>query len=285
MKKITCSKTDSQWVLRLAPLFGITQRTSTARLILRHALIFALAVSTIILSSPALANSAAPKCSQVFQTERLFITERIQKNKFVTDRHLDDYARELHPDFKKSVATLSPDQHWVDLGAGKALAQIDYIKAQESHAQAALTTAVAFKLDRWFSPKSYDGKLQVKEGAFETQDTYAWKKVDLITDVYGVLSYTGHLSVSLQKTFDMMNINAELYLLMTPYGTQVQTAQGKIALIDFLKSIPGIKIEGTGSQLKITKTAETITVPSLRLVRYTDEAPPLRLFELDSKAD
>lgn len=285
MKKLTCSKTDSQWVLRLAPLIGIAQRTSTARLILRHCLLFVLAVGAIFLSAPALANSPAPKCTQVFQTDRLFITERIQKNKFVTDRHLNDYARELHPDFKNSVAQLNPDQHWIDLGAGKALAQIDYIKSQDNNSQAAFTTAVAFKLDRWFSPKSYDGKLQVKEGAFETQDTHTWKKADLITDVYGVLSYTGHLSVSLQKTFDMMNVNAELYLLMTPYGTQVHTGESKIPLIDFLRSIPGIAVEGTAQKMKITKTTDTVIIPSLRLVRYTDEAPPLRLFELKSKAD
>ncbi|WP_413558677.1 hypothetical protein [Bdellovibrio sp. HCB209] len=283
MKKITCSKTDSQWARLCAPFFGISLRTSTASLILRHGLVFALALSEIILSSPALAQSEAPKCAQVFQEQKLLITDRVAKNQFVTNRHLEDYARELHPDFKNSITKLSANQHWVDLGAGKALAQIDYIKSFDKNTDAAFVSAVAFKLDRWFSPKSYNGKLQVHEGAFESQPTHTWKKADVVTDVYGVLSYTGNLSVSLQKTIDMMNTGGELYLLMTPYGTSVRSGETNIPFFDFVKSIPGLKIEGTASQVKITKTAETVIIPPLQLVRYKDEAPPLRLFQLNFK--
>jgi hypothetical protein len=258
------------------PSLGQAGRSSTGRLILRHILFLAIVIGG---TSPAFAEGKF--CTKIFSEEVTpYITERVAKNDFVTDRHLQDYARELHPDFKNKIANLHADQHWVDLGAGKATAQIELIKSFSDKSQAPFVTAVAFKLDRWFAPRSYNGKLKVAEGAYEAQPTATWKKADLVTDVYGVLSYTGELGIALQKTFDMMNVGAELYILALPYGTQIQHGQAKLSLTDFLKNVPGIKIEGDDKQIKIIKIEDKVSVPSLRMVRYTDGGPPMRLFEI-----
>ncbi|UYL09164.1 hypothetical protein B9G69_001060 [Bdellovibrio sp. SKB1291214] len=260
----------------VVPCLGLSGHSSTARLILRQVLLL-----TIVVGTGFSAYAEGVVCTKIFSQEAApYITERVAKNKFVTDRHLLDYSKELHPDFKNKVESLRAEQHWVDLGAGKATAQIDLIKSFDDKSQAPFATAVAFKLDRWFAPRSYNGKLKVAEGAYELQPTAAWKKADLVTDVYGVLSYTGELGVALQKTFDMMTVGGELYILTLPYGTQIQRGENKLVLTEFLKTVPGIKVDGDNIQIKITKTHENIFVPSLRMVRYTDGGPPLRLFEI-----
>jgi hypothetical protein len=77
----------------------------------------------------------------------------------------------------------------------------------------------------------------------------------------------------------MMSVQGELYLLVVPFGTEVRVAGKGLPLADFLKTIPGLKVEGSNSQIKITKTQDSIQVPTLQAIRYTDGGPPLRLFE------
>ncbi|QDK46768.1 hypothetical protein DOM22_17195 [Bdellovibrio sp. ZAP7] len=276
MKTKSCSQFRRFLPGFAVPTFGHCHRSSTVRLILRQ-----LILAAVLLSSFAFQAQAAEICAAVFTPEKApYISERVAKNKFVTNRHFEEYARDLHPDFKNNIAKLSANQHWIDLGAGKATAQIDFLKTFSNKNQAPQATAVAFKLDRWFKPSSYEGKLKIEEGAYETMPTPSWKKADIITDVYGVLSYTANLSQALQKTIDLLNLEGELYLLISPFATQIKTNNEHITLTQYLKSIEGLKIEEgtTTSQLKITKTKNNIQIPPIEILRYTDQAPPLRTY-------
>lgn len=239
---------------------------------------FVFVFSLVLLFSGVMA-SASEQCSSLFLVQSWEVSSRVQKNKFVTNRDLHEYREVLHADFMNSLSKLTPDQHWVDLGAGKANAQIGYIKSFLNPLSAAHATAVAYKLDRWFSPPKFDGKLQIKEGAFEQQPTAAWKKADLVTDVFGVISYTRDLHTSLQKVFDLMNVKGEFYIFATNYHTSIRVSEKKhLSLIDFLATIEGIRVEGRYGTIKITKEAENILVPRLELQKYVDDAPPTRAF-------
>lgn len=247
---------------------------------MRRWIYFFLALN-LFLSSMAFA--AGESCGAVFLWREPLVAARVQKNKFTTSRDLFEYQHTLHEGFKQSLANLRADQHWVDLGAGKANAQVDYLKSIQDLRQAPQTTAVAYKLDRWFSPPKFGGKLAVKEGAFETQDTASWKKADLVTDVFGVLSYSSDMHTSLQKVFDMMNVGGELYVYANNYATSfVSYAQGRKAfsMIDFLSSVEGLKVEGRFGTFKVTKEKEDIVIPRLELRGYKDDAPPIRSFEI-----
>ncbi|WP_413585320.1 hypothetical protein [Bdellovibrio sp. HCB274] len=277
MKKAFRYRLIHFWESTAVPLLGALGGASTARLTLRHWLPVLLVASLLSVHS-----QAAPLCSEVFTEERIskpLITERVAKNDFTTSRGLEDYVLELHPDFKTSLSKLTANQHWVDLGAGKATAQVQFLKSFSNNSSMPQMTAVAFKLDRWFKPSSFQGKLSVQEGAFETMPTASWKKVDLITDVYGVLSYTGDFAGALQKSVDMMNVKAELYFLALPWGYQFNKSTIQQSLPEFLNSIEGLRVEETRpGQFKITKTKESVMIPQLELVRYTDQAPPIRVF-------
>ncbi|WP_413612441.1 hypothetical protein [Bdellovibrio sp. HCB-110] len=236
-------------------------------------------VFSLVLLFSGVTASASEQCSSLFLVQNWEVSSRVRKNKFVTNRDLYEYREVLHTDFMNSLSKLTPDQHWVDLGAGKANAQIDYIKSFSNPLSAAQATGVAYKLDRWFSPPKFDGKLQIKEGAFEQQPTATWKKADLVTDVFGVISYTHDLHTSLQKVFDLMNVKGELYIFTTNYHTSIKVGEKKsLSLMDFLATIEGIHVEGRYGTIKITKEIENVIVPSFELVKYVDDAPPSRTY-------
>jgi hypothetical protein len=186
----------------------------------------------------------------------------------------------LHPGFIHSLKGLKSDQHWMDFGAGKARAQILFLKSFQDISTAPQNTAVAYKLDRWFRPPKFAGKLEIKEGAFETQETSQWKKVDIATDLFGVLSYTHDFSLSLQKIVDLLKVNGELYILTTPWRTHFMGRSGSMKLDEFLREIPGIKVEGEHGSLRVTKLSENVRIPQLELLEIKDEAPPSRLFQI-----
>lgn len=242
-------------------------------------LALAMSLITAVLFSP-LATVAAETCDGVFLPEAWTVTEQIKQNRFITDRDLSEYMHQLHPDFVKALRHLRADHHWIDLGAGKALAQIDYLKSFDKISDAPLTTAVAFKLDRWFRPSSFKGKLEVREGIFEAQDTASWKKADLITDVMGVISYTKDLSTTLQKVFDLLNTNGELYLEFSPAHTNVKTGETSYKLLGFLSRIEGISVTGQWGIVKIVKLKDKIVIPQLEMTSYKTEAPPYRTFKV-----
>lgn len=236
-----------------------------------------LAAGLMTFSLPA---GAADQCARIFDLDHAAVLQRIANNKFETARNIFEYQSLLHPGFIHSLKALRSDQHWVDLGAGKAKAQIDFLKSFRDASQAPHNTAVAYKLDRWFRPPHFFGKLEVKEGAFENQDTSHWKKADLATDLFGVLSYTHDFSLSLQKIVDLLQVQGELYIMTTPWRTHFVSQGRSLRLEEFLKEIPGLRIEGEYGTLKVTKLVEKVQVPQLELTEIQDEAPPSRVFQI-----
>jgi hypothetical protein len=244
---------------------------------LRRFGVIATAVALLLTFSQAF---AAETCEGLFVPDTWTVTDQIKNNDFITDRSLSEYMHELHPDFVKALRNLRSDQHWIDLGAGKAFAQIDYLKTFDKISEAPLVTAVAFKLHRWFRPPSFRGKLEVREGIFEAQDTASWKKADVITDVMGVISYTKDLTTTLQKVFDLLNVNGELYLEFTPANTNVKTSETNHKLLGFLTRIDGVSVTGQYGIVKIVKLKDKILVPQLEVIIYKEAHPPYRTFKV-----
>lgn len=236
-----------------------------------------LLASSLSLSLPV---QASEQCSQIFDLDQAAVFQRIEKNNFETSRDIYDYQSMLHPGFIHSLRNLRSDQHWMDLGAGKAKAQISFLKSFRDISLAPRATAVAYKLDRWFRPPKFNGKLEIKEGAFEKHNTSEWKKVDIATDLFGVLSYTHDFSSSLQKIVDLLNVRGELYIMTTPWRTHFSGRSGSFKLDEFLREIPGLQVDGEYGTLRITKLKETVQIPRLELVEIKDEAPPSRLFQI-----
>jgi len=223
---------------------------------------------------------AASSCHQTFLGEEYLITRTVEKSLFVKSRDMYDYRDELHADFYPKLMSLRSDQHWIDMGAGRALPAYDYLKSFKSVKAAADVTAVAWKINRIFGLRSFGGKLESHEGAFELMDTSAWKKADLITDLYGILAYTKDLHTSLQKMVDLLNVNGELYFTHIHFENSVRVNGKPVSIQEFLSSIPGLKVEGQYSELKVTKLVEHVQIPQLVLEAFIEYAPPRRVFRV-----
>jgi len=221
------------------------------------------------------------QCEKLFQN---FMTisksSLVAQNNFETSRKLNDYTQMLHSDFKKSLDILTHKNHWIDLGAGKVNAQIDYLKSRQYSENSARLTAIVYKFDRWFLMPKLRKKINIIEGAFENHNISSWQKADLVTDVFGVISYTLDLSETLQKVFELLNTNGELYIHAKSYYTKIETPNGLMNLADFLFSLKGLKVEGAFGILKITKLEPNINVPYLKLKNYLPDSPYVRTFEL-----
>jgi hypothetical protein len=260
-------------------------RNLFARLNMKHWWFLAAVVIWVLALAPMHYAQGQVRCEEALKTSDVLsspaeLRENVALNKFITNRDLFDYIEELHPDFKKSLDRLGEQSHWIDLGAGKVKAQIEFMKSLPRSAGKPYLTAVAFKIDRWFGVPKFNGKLEVHEGLFEKHPTEQWRKADLITDVMGVLSYTTDLSTALQKTFDLLKVNGELYISTSAYATQIGVHGNKLKFREYLGTIPGLKVEAKWGEIKVTKTRESITIPPMKLIRIKDEMPPLRLFEV-----
>ncbi len=244
---------------------------------------FKLLLAAFVLAFFGLCQSyGAPRnCAQlVGQLEPVSLA--IKNNQFVTVRGLIEYQYGLHPDFKIKLKNLDANDTWIDLGGGKGNAVEDYIKAQSSAATTAQTVLITYKLGRFFGIKKYDGKLKLMDGRLlEDIPLQEIPKAKLMTDFYGVLSYTRDLTKSLNIILNRLILGGELYIHSSPMYTTIVTEAGPIGLEKFLESISGIRVEGRNGILKVTKTSEIFKVPELTLVRLDETTlPPFRRFEL-----
>lgn len=219
------------------------------------------------------------KCDQLF-FGRGGISRAIKWNWFVTGRNLSDYRQGFHNDFTTSLQSLKANETWIDLGAGKGNAAIDYLKETTEPRLRANVLLIAYKLDRWFGIPKFNSKLSVIEGKlFEEIPSVQLPRATLITDFFGVLSYTRDLSRSLSLVFDRLEIGGELYVHTLNASTLIDFQNKVYSITDFLKSIDGIKVEGKFGILKITKMADDVQIPELRLTRLDEEVvPPFRRY-------
>jgi hypothetical protein len=206
----------------------------------------------------------------------------IRWNLFFTSRGLADYKQSLHPDFEKSLGALSSSDIWMDLGAGKALAAEEFLKTGPLSSKP-LVIAVTYSLGWFRRPPSLAGRLKILEGRLlEDIPSSELPQASLMTDVFGVLSYTDRLSESLNQIFAHLKKQGELFVYFRTYSTTIETDSGTISLDRFLSLIPGIEVEGRNGTLKIKKIIDDpILVPKLELIQINHkDRPAFRRFRV-----
>lgn len=238
----------------------------------RFTLIYLLVLLTVF--SGGTGWAANLKCGQLL-IGRAGISRAIKWNLFVTGRTLSEYRQGLHKDFNSSLQALKFNETWIDLGAGKGNAAIDYLKEITATHTSANVVLIAYKLDRWFNLPKFNNKLSVIEGRlFEEIPSVEIPKAKLITDYYGVLSYTRDLSRTLALVFDRLEVGGELYIHSLNSSTLIDFQNKVYSMTDFLKQIDGLRVEGTNGILKITKLREDVQFSELRLTRLIEEEIP-----------
>ena len=236
---------------------------------------------------------------------------------YIVTRGLAKYAELLPSGFEAALRGLGARDRWLDIGAGSGQAILDYyapeyvslqngVRPQRDRARAVglsiedrrteawMRRAIALKAGqiRYLFGKRLRGYAPEELGRFQ-----------LITDVYGGLSYTEELSVFMQKVLDSLEANGDFYSLLqsvrlkdgkdnpktTWYLTElVDAADRDVKVCSWLESIPCVQVlcesksdwETPTELIHIRKTCDAVAVPPLERLMYEAGNPPGRKFRL-----
>lgn len=239
---------------------------------------------------------------------------------YVIDRGLAAYALALMPGFEQAVERLGPEDRWLDIGAGRGQAMIDYhTPAAETEESARVpfrrkATTVAMSIeDRrtedWHRAATGPGLDRMRYVFNKPLRDFTTAELggpfQLISDVIGGFSYTDNLTLFMEKVLELLAVNGNFYTVHQdvmseigdnkphypnePFLTQLRNADDKdISICAWLKQIACVEVscQSKGGWLppiqtyRVRKTCNATTVPRLDRVQYVAGTPPQRIFRL-----
>jgi len=273
----------------------------------------------------------------------------IESNHFETRRGFSHYVRTFPQSFSETLAQLGPDEHWVDAGSGEGFAIEDFFKREAieetllmkgaragyfQYQTEVITKAQAQFILAAFNSKGLEQKPRVTGVTFVMErNPPAQPKLNfytgrffeeiaeselgsaaLISDFYGVVSYSPNLSQVIQRYHQILKTGGKAYILVGDFverpqvgavgwdaplaNSRVKKANGtEVSLLDWLKSLKGFSASvearemaprySVGSttggirrySLILEKTQESLEIPHLRLMDSDLGKPPVRIFE------
>src|SRR5688572_2604108 len=180
------------------------------------------------------ARSAQPAVpginEEMTKQERIYRSEgQKMPDVYKTDRSLSEYTRALSSEFDRTLANLGPNDRWLDIGAGKGQAILDYYDP-------------TYDLQHWEGRGRRGKKARVVAISIEDARTPLWRtnaasleadqiqylhdrrlreysaqelgQFDVITDVIGGFSYTDNLSVFMEKVLGFLEVGGSFYTLL-----------------------------------------------------------------------
>ncbi len=241
--------------------------------------------------------------AQIAQTEL-----RIGLNSFNDAREFEDYKRLLHapglPDMTAHIQNLPAGAVWLDLGAGKAYAQRNFLDGFYQTANAIRYVALSFAEpdDHHYAAdlKKYAGQFRFIETGFleeamvnpshpiaQLNDT-----VDFLTQVWGPDAYMRDVSQSFEFIANVLKLGGQARLLLgfqtTFYanGREMSLVEAAEALANTtggrLRLVAAKRRSGAHSVAIFEKVHNRpVTAPTqFKLTEFWDGGPPTRVFEL-----
>lgn len=213
------------------------------------------------------------------------IWRRIESGGFHEKRDLSDYEETLGSQFFDSVRALKPNESWLDAGSGQTHAVTDYLESNPTGGHAVAVTIKPItenpeRIDYW-------AQNQQRLKMFVGQDFNKIEKPELgqpkvISDFFGVISYTAEPDRVLQTYLDVLAPGGEIFIHTDLGHTQIvsKSSAQPLTLLQWMRAIPGVQVESVRpGTFKITKAQTSIEVPKLELVSIQDDQPPKRIFK------
>jgi SAM-dependent methyltransferase len=280
-----------------------------------------LLTAVVLIAEPSLLQ-AQVRCAGLFEIagKTQIENQYIKSNMFKVGRHLWTYD-ELLP-FVRSKRLMSimkdlpPGSVWVDMGAGAGQALWDGLTLNRN----IRGVGIAYKRPDYpwvdLQDDHLHGRVEYLEGDFvENMDRgrkldHLKGRIDLITDIYGPLSYSKDLPLLLQTNMNLLKKDGLLiFSVMTETGvTMLKDPPEPVSLnavfknsqrlpeglLAWIRTIPGIELVETtpfhnnagpayenSVAIKIRKTQDDVRVPrTLKTIDYQSGAPPSRVFEV-----
>jgi hypothetical protein len=216
------------------------------------------------------------------------------------------------------LAKLGPNDRWLDIGAGKAQALLDYLYPDGNLAirpdvglRAAKSQVVAISIedrrtDNWNLAAETTGAKLMKYYFGKHLRDYTLAELgqfQIITDVIGGFSYVNELSAFMEKTLGFLALNGSFYTVLqdvhfsngsnqpyykgAPFLTEIVKANGEeLTVCSWLKSISCVEVSceaHTGwkpplESYRIRKICNDVSVPALVPTRFQAGTPPERAF-------
>ncbi len=232
-------------------------------------------------------------------------TARLIMNSYNTSRGLSHYVERLTPtgsSFRNTLLDLPKDSIWLDSGTGLARALIEGLKSFPNISQG---IGISYQRpDNFIYPTELGNRFSYLDGdlienmAKSGQLNHLMGKVNLITDLYGALSYTKEFAEVLQVLVDLLAQDGKIFFHMTrTKNSVIATHEPGSSLLNWLESIPGLEVTSLTHPNKskfdnrsnfetilIRKVSQEVKVPrDLFLKTYEDDAPPKRRMLWDRK--
>ena len=239
---------------------------------------------------------------------------------YVIDRSLLVYTYTLPDDFGRSLAKLGTKQRWLDIGAGRGQAIVDYFNGStdamfpgaaargDARAQVVAMSIEDRRTPLWNETAAGIGGGKMKYLAGKRLREYAPEelgKFQIITDVIGGFSYTPNLSLFVERVLSILERGGSFFTVLqdvhgasaenkpyydgSPYLTEIAAANGsEVRVCSWLKSIACVEVTcefkpGWTPPIEVfgvRKVCDGVTVPPLVTIHYAAGTPPERGFRL-----
>jgi hypothetical protein len=286
--------------------------------------IFILLVLQIIGLEPSFAGEAG---SPQFNEERSK-QEQIYQSRgddrpegYVIDRSLGSYTETLPSGFGSSLANLGPKDRWLDIGAGRGQAILDYFAPENEQtkldsrqqpqpkAQAVAMSIEDRRTPLWYQTAALLATNQIRYLSDRRLREYSRDELgqfQVISDVIGGFSYTENLSLFTERVLGLLAVNGSFYTLLqdvhsetgtnkpyyagAPFLTEIKKADGsEVTVCSWLKSITCVEVS---CELKarwkppietysVRKVCNNVAVPALAPTHFAAGTPPERGFQLN----
>jgi hypothetical protein len=174
----------------------------------------------------------------------------IELNDFRTTRKLSTYEAILGERFTHDLHALKGfDHHWIDAGSGEGVAIREFAdrgRGAEAAASRPQVTGVTYKAHHPL-PEGSDARV-LSGRFFEDIPSAELGRADLISDLYGVLSYTHSPDIVLQRYLDALKDDGAAYVFLGNFGEMnlskvTLPSGGMVDLEEWIKRIPGLRVE------------------------------------------
>jgi hypothetical protein len=260
-------------------------------------------------------NEELSKQEQIYQSQGEQTPEG-----YVIDRSLLSYIHTLHSGFDRSLAELGAKDRWLDIGAGRGQAILDYFdprydrmhqagdEQREGKAQAVAISIEDRRTSDWHQTAASLGANQIRYLFSKRLREYSSEELgqfQVITDVIGGFSYSLNLSLFMEKVLGILELNRSFYTVLQdvhaedgknkPYYegaaflTEITNADGsEVKVCSWLKRISCVEVicefkakwKPPIEVYRIRKVCNDVTVPDLVTTHYEAGTPPERGFQL-----
>jgi len=267
-------------------------------------------------------STGSPKFDyEVSKQESIYWSEGEQVPEgYTIDRSLLNYTQALCSGFDRTLAGLAPTDRWLDIGAGKGQAILDYYaegydqshpEGRERRGKKAQAVAISIEDRRtpaWQRSAESLGVNQIQYFLNKRLREYSVKelgKFQLITDVIGGFSYTVNLSLFVEQVLGFLELNGSFYAVLqdvhseegsnqpyyakAPFLTEITNADGsEVKVCSWLKKIACAEVtcefksgwKPPVEAFHIRKVCNDVKVPVLLPMHYESGTPPERRFQL-----